>query len=63
MAVGGGLVIVGGVISLIGIANPRRRDEELLEPMELAPAYATASYGPCPPVEDEPGRSSTRVHT
>ncbi|HYI81232.1 MAG TPA: DHA2 family efflux MFS transporter permease subunit [Thermoleophilaceae bacterium] len=63
MAVGGGMVIAGGVISLLGIANPRRRDEAVPEPAELAPAYATASYGPCPPVEDEPGRSSPRVHT
>jgi EmrB/QacA subfamily drug resistance transporter len=45
MAVGGGLVIAGGVISLLGIANPRR------------------GAGPCPPVEDEPGRSSPLVHT
>jgi EmrB/QacA subfamily drug resistance transporter len=58
MAVGGGLVIAGGVISLLGIANPRRRDEAAPGHAEPAPAYATASYGPCPPVEDEPGRST-----
>jgi EmrB/QacA subfamily drug resistance transporter len=58
MAVGGGLVIAGGVISLIGIANPRRGAEP-----EPCPPHATPSYGPCPPVEDEPGRSSTPVHT
>jgi EmrB/QacA subfamily drug resistance transporter len=58
MAVGGGLVIAGGVISLLGIANPRRRDGAAPQPSEPAPAYATASYGPCPPVEDEPGRST-----
>ena len=59
MAVGGGLVIVGGAISLLGIANPRRRDEGA----EAPEPHATASYGPCPPVEDEPGRSSPAVHT
>ena len=59
MAVGGGLVIAGGAISLLGIANPRRRDEEP-EPCE---PHATASYGPCPPVEDERPRSSPVVHT
>ncbi len=59
MAVGGALVIVGGAISLLGIVNPRRRDEE---PEPAAP-HATAAYGPCPPVEDEPPRSSPAVHT
>ncbi len=59
MAVGGGLVIVGGLISLLGIANPRRGEAE----EHPCPPHATPSYGPCPPVEDEPARSSTRVHT
>jgi hypothetical protein len=59
MAVGGGLVIVGGVISLVGIANPRRRGE----PPEPCDPHATAAYGPCPPVEDERPRSSPAVHT
>jgi EmrB/QacA subfamily drug resistance transporter len=63
MAVGGGLVIVGGVISLLGIANPRRREISAPAEPERARAYATPAAGPCPPVEDEQGRSSPAVHT
>ena len=63
MAVGGGLVIAGGVISLLGIANPRRRDEDAMAGPERAQAFATAASGPCPPVEEKTGRSSPRVHT
>ena len=63
MAVGGGLVIVGGVISLLGIVNPRRRAEPEPAELERAAAYASASYGPCPPVEEDQGRSSPPVHT
>ena len=63
MAVGGGLVIAGGAISLLGIANPRRRDEGAVAAPERAQAFATAASGPCPPVEKETGRSSPRVHT
>jgi EmrB/QacA subfamily drug resistance transporter len=59
MAVGGGLVIAGGVISLLGIANPRRGAREPVE----AHAFASPAAGPCPPVEEEPGRSSPPVHT
>jgi EmrB/QacA subfamily drug resistance transporter len=61
MAVGGGLVIVGGVLSLIGIANPRR-DGLDGRVRELDP-HSTAASGPCPPVEDDAVRSSPRVHT
>jgi EmrB/QacA subfamily drug resistance transporter len=61
MAVGGGLVVVGGILSLIGIANPRR--EAGAGVAERVVAHSTPSSGPCPPVEDEPGRSSPPVHT
>ena len=58
MAAGGLLVIAGGVVSLIGVANPRRGG-----PTEPVRPAATPAYGPCPPVEDEPPRSSPPVHT
>jgi MFS family permease len=60
MVGGGGLVIAGGILSLIGIANPRPRSGDARVPL---PAHATASSGPCPPVEDEAVGSSPRVHT
>jgi EmrB/QacA subfamily drug resistance transporter len=63
MAVGGGLVIAGGVISLLGIANPRRDEREVGAARARADAYATPASGPCPPVEDERDRSRPAVHT
>lgn len=57
MAVGGGLVIVGGVISLIGIANPRRREQLPAPGVVEHRGYATPAAGPCPPVEDETVRT------
>lgn len=45
MAVGGGLVIVGGVISLLGIANPRQRSVG----DRPAEDRMTTPFGPCPP--------------
>jgi EmrB/QacA subfamily drug resistance transporter len=51
-AVGGGLVILGGILSLIGIANPRRGTTMRAQP--------TPTYGPCPPVEDDPQPAGSR---
>jgi EmrB/QacA subfamily drug resistance transporter len=56
MAVGGGLVIVGGVISLLGIANPKRGPDD----KPYGP-HATPSYGTYPPVEDRPGKPRSRL--
>jgi len=58
MAAGGLLVLAGGIVSLVGIVNPRRGG-----PPERPPPAASAAAGPCPPVEDEAARSSPQVHT
>jgi EmrB/QacA subfamily drug resistance transporter len=63
MGVGGGLVILGGMISLLGITNAGARAAAAGEPSGPHARHATPSAGPCPPVEDEAGRSSPAVHT